>query len=149
MKVEVVATIAAAPAYIWHAMIRPQELEHWLATEAQFDARVGRPYRLVLPFAEPVTATGRVIAWVPEVRLSYSMTGTPWGVDTTVTFFLASQEGGQTKLTVFHDGFKKLPNKRRSEVMADVEAFWVKAFERLQSHMGLPVSAPQVAVAAV
>lgn len=147
MKVEIVATVAAVPAKIWQAMIRPRELEKWLATEAQFDARVGRPYRLVLPFdAQPVTATGRVSAWVPEVRLSFTMGGTPWGIETSVTFFLSALETGQTKLTVYHDGFKKLPAKRRAEAAAEAEAFWCQALERLQRHLGVTVS-PAAAVA--
>ncbi|MBC7541809.1 MAG: SRPBCC domain-containing protein [Candidatus Sericytochromatia bacterium] len=136
MKVEVVATLAVAPAYIWHAMVTPLQMSRWLCKEAVFEARVGKPYRILLAKPEGATKdevlSGRVAAWVPEVRLSLSVTGAKHlTTETVVTLFLASLGEGKTRLTIVHDGFKKMANKDRPEAMAAVETFWKNAVIRL------------------
>lgn len=138
MKVEIAATIAAAPAPIWEAMVASRQMVQWLAKEAQFDARVGKPYRVVLAGAgdEVETITGRVLAWVPEVRLSLSVTGTHLAGETSVTLFLASQGDGSTKLTIVQDGFKRLPSKIRTEAAEAAERFWYATVEKLAGYLG-------------
>jgi uncharacterized protein YndB with AHSA1/START domain len=149
MKVEIAATLAAAPAPIWEALVASRQMVQWLAKEAQFDARVGKPYRVVLPGKgdEPETITGRVLAWVPEVRLSLSVTGAHLAGETTVTLFLASLGEGRTKVTVLHDGFKRLPSKVRTEAAEAAERFWHSTLEKLAAHLGVAlVDATAVAV---
>jgi uncharacterized protein YndB with AHSA1/START domain len=139
MKVEIAATIAAAPAPIWEAMVASRQMVQWLAKEAQFDARVGKPYRVVLAGDPAETITGRVLAWVPEVRLSLSVTGTHLAGETTVTLFLASQTDGSTKLTIVHDGFKRLPSKIRTEAAEAAERFWQTTTAKLAAHLGAAI----------
>lgn len=138
MKVEVVATIAATPATIWQALIQPKQIAQWFAKEAQFDARVGKSYRIEMASegGEPEILTGRVAAWVPEVRLSFSVSGPGFWGETVVTYFLSTLEDG-TKLTIVHDGFKRLAAKKRGDAVAASEAFWAKAIAQLVEHLGV------------
>jgi uncharacterized protein YndB with AHSA1/START domain len=141
MKVEIAATLAAAPGPIWESMVASRQMVQWLAKEAQFDARVGKPYRVVLAGAgdEAETITGRVLAWVPEVRLSLSVTGAHLAGETTVTLFLASLGDGRTKVTVMHDGFKRLPSKLRAAAMESAEQFWQDTLAKLAAHLGVAI----------
>jgi uncharacterized protein YndB with AHSA1/START domain len=150
MKVEIAATFAAAPAPIWESMVASRQMVQWFCKEATFDARVGKPYRVVLPGKAdvPETITGRVLAWVPEVRLSLSVTGAHLAGETTVTLFLASQGDGSTKLMIVHDGFKRLPSKIRTEAAEAAERFWRTTIAQLATHLGVAVQEAATPVAA-
>lgn len=146
MKVEVAATLPTAPASLWHVLATSRQLTQWLAREAQFEARVGKPYRLVLSGTKPEEiVTGRVMAWVPEVRLSLSVSTSSYSAETVVTLFLASLGEGRTKLTIVHDGFKRFPTKERPAAMAKAEAFWQQTIDRLAAHLGVTVTEGHVA----
>ena len=153
MKIEVVATLATSPAYIWHAMVTPLQMVRWFAKDAVFEARVGKPYRIVITNSagKDETLTGRVAAWVPEVRLSLSVSGAKaLATETVVTLFLASLGEGRTRVTIVHDGFKRLANKDRADAMTAAETFWKQTLTKLGAHLnaaiieGEPVGAAHV-----
>ncbi|HJY82190.1 MAG TPA: SRPBCC domain-containing protein [Candidatus Binatia bacterium] len=91
--------IAAPQEVVYDALVRPDELERYLATRAAVELRPGGLYSFGWKEGGPV----KILELVPNERLSYS-----WiykdQPETVVTWTLKGS-GGRTRLTLVHSGF--------------------------------------------
>jgi uncharacterized protein YndB with AHSA1/START domain len=113
--------ITAPQAAVYAALIRPHELERYIATRATVDPRTGGRYDFGWENGGPV----KILDLVPEERLSYSWT---YGdqPETVVTWTLAGS-GGSTRLTLVHSGFTQ---DRKSR---DYKTGWLKYLNRIKN----------------
>jgi uncharacterized protein YndB with AHSA1/START domain len=90
--------IDAAPAAVYDALLRPEQINRWIASAATVETRVGGVYSLGWEGFPPA----HILELVPDERLSLS-----WPEEkrtTTVTWTLEGS-GGKTRLTILHSGF--------------------------------------------
>jgi uncharacterized protein YndB with AHSA1/START domain len=90
--------INAAPAQVYDALLRPEQINRWIASAATVEARVGGVYGLGWEGFPPA----RILELVPDERLRLE-----WPDEkksTTVTWTLEGS-GGKTRLTILHSGF--------------------------------------------
>jgi len=112
--------IAAPHEAVYGALLRPHELERYIATRATVEPRTGGRYDFGWEGGGPV----KILELLPEERLSYSWTsaGQP---ETVVTWTLAGS-GGATRLTLVHSGF----GDRKS---GNYKAGWLKFLTHLKN----------------
>ena len=113
--------IAAPQAAVYAALIRPHELERYIATRATVEPHPGGRYDFGWENGGPV----KILEVVPGKRLSYSWT---YGnqPETVVTWTL-EDSGGSTRLTLVHSGFTQ---DRKSR---DYKTGWLKYLNRLKN----------------
>jgi uncharacterized protein YndB with AHSA1/START domain len=127
--------VGAPPPVVFRALTDPKEIAQWMASEAEFDARVGGEYVFSLHLAErgiDAVATGKVLELVPNQRLSYTFDSTRFGadpspVDSVVTWTLDELPGGNARVTLVHKGTAK-------EQQKETDAAWGLFVSRLESH---------------
>ena len=90
-------TIDAPRSEVFAALIRPDQLERWIASQATVDPVVGGRYDFGWSGAGPV----KILDLVPDERLVTLWTEEP---EIVVTWTLA-ESGGRTRLTIVHSGF--------------------------------------------
>jgi uncharacterized protein YndB with AHSA1/START domain len=112
--------IAAPRAAVYDALIRPDELERYIATRASVELRAEGHYNFGWEKGGPV----KILELVPSERLSYS-----WVYEeqpeTVVTWTLEGS-GGKTRLTLVHSGF----GDRKS---GNYKAGWLKFLTHLKN----------------
>ncbi|MBI3304253.1 MAG: SRPBCC domain-containing protein [Deltaproteobacteria bacterium] len=113
--------IAASREAVYDALIRPAELERYIATHAAVEPRIGGHYS----FGWKEGGAVKILELKPEERLSYS-----WSYedqpDTVVTWTLEGS-GGRTRLTLVHSGFA------RDRKNGGYHAGWLKFLNRLKN----------------
>lgn len=82
---------------VFEALIRPEQLERWIASKATVEPRVGGVY----DFGWGAVGPMKILELVPNERLSYSWPEEP---EMVVTWTLEGS-GGKTRLTLVHSGF--------------------------------------------
>ncbi len=88
------------PGEVFGALIRPEQLERWIASRATVEPVVGGRYDLGWGAAGPV----KILDLAPGERLAYSWEGETGQPETVVTWTLEGSGGG-TQLTIVHSGF--------------------------------------------
>lgn len=82
---------------VFGALMRPEQLERWIASRATVEPMVGGRYELGWEQGGPV----KILELVPNERLA---TTWPAEIETVVTWTL-EDSGGKTRLTLVHSGF--------------------------------------------
>jgi uncharacterized protein YndB with AHSA1/START domain len=113
--------IAAPREAVYDVLIRPDELERYIATRAAVELRTGGHYSFGWKEGGPI----KILDLVPEERLSYSWTyeNQP---ETVVTWTLEGS-GGKTRLTLVHSGFAQ---DRKN---GGYKAGWLKYMTRIKN----------------
>jgi uncharacterized protein YndB with AHSA1/START domain len=112
--------IEAGREAVFEALIRPEALQRYIATQATVDPQVGGSYSYGWAEGGPV----KILDLVPEQRLSFSWTY-PNEPETIVTWSLEGS-GSKTHLTLVHSGFA--PNRNNG----DYQVGWLKYVHRLK-----------------
>ncbi|HEV8713901.1 MAG TPA: SRPBCC domain-containing protein [Candidatus Binatia bacterium] len=113
--------IAAPHEAVYHALLRPHELERYIATRATVEPHTGGRYDFGWEEGGPV----KILELVPEERLSYSWTYEDQP-ETVVTWTLAGS-GGRTRLTLVHSGFA------RNRKNGGYHGGWLKYMNRIKN----------------
>lgn len=92
--------IAGGREAVFAALIRPEELERWIASAATVEPVVGGRYDFGWGFGDPL----KILDLVPNERLAYSWGQSPDEPPMVVTWTLAGS-GGKTRLTLVQSGF--------------------------------------------
>jgi len=87
---------------VFETLIRPEQMERWIASNATVEPKVGGRY----DFGWSGTGPAKILELVPNEKLSYSW---PEADDETVVTWALEESGGKTRLTLVHSGFA--PNK--------------------------------------
>lgn len=85
---------------VYAALIRPEELERWIASAATVEPVVGGRY----DFGWGVGGSEKIIDLVPDERLAYAWEQSPGEPPMVVTWTLEGS-GGKTRLTLVQSGF--------------------------------------------
>lgn len=113
--------IAAPREVVYDALLRPDELERYIATRATVELRTGGRYDFGWEKGGPI----KILELVPEERLSYSWTYEDQP-ETVVTWTLEGS-GGRTRLTLVHSGFA------RDRKNGGYHAGWLKYMNRIKN----------------
>jgi len=113
--------IAAPHAAVYHALLRPHELERYIATRATVEPHTDGRYDFGWEEGGPV----KILELVPEERLSYSWTYEDQP-ETVVTWTLEGS-GGRTRLTLVHSGFA------RNRKNGGYHGGWLKYMNRIKN----------------
>jgi uncharacterized protein YndB with AHSA1/START domain len=89
--------IDGPPGQVFEALIRPEQLERWIASSATVEPKAGGRYEFGWQMGGPV----KILDLTPDERLAYSW---PEETETIVTWTLEGS-GGKTRLTIVHSGF--------------------------------------------
>jgi uncharacterized protein YndB with AHSA1/START domain len=93
--------IDASPARVFEVLLRPDELERWIATKATVDPQVGGDFDW--GWGMP---PAKIIELEPDKKLAVSADeGTPENPKTTVMTWTLEENAGKTRLTFVHSGF--------------------------------------------
>lgn len=105
---------------VFEALIRPEQLERWIASQATIEPRVGGRYDLGWQGAGPV----KILELIPNEKLAYSW---PEQGDETVVTWTLEGSSRKTRLTLVHSGFA--PTKKTGGLNAGWLNFmsWVKS----------------------
>jgi uncharacterized protein YndB with AHSA1/START domain len=105
---------------VFEALIRPEQLERWIASQATVEPRAGGRYDLGWNGAGPV----KILELVPNEKLACSW---PEHETESVVTWTLEDSGGKTRLTLVHSGFA--PNKPTGGLNAGWLNFasWVKS----------------------
>jgi uncharacterized protein YndB with AHSA1/START domain len=103
--VNVDVDIAAAPHAVFEALIRPDQIDRYIAAKAIVEPQVGGRYDYGWDHG-PV----KILELAPDQKLSYSW-GTPSNPETIVSWTLEGS-GGRTHLTLVHSGFTSDPEAK-------------------------------------
>lgn len=106
---------------VYDALIRPDELERYIATRAAVEPHTGGRYDFGWEKGGPI----KILELVPEERLSYSWTYEDQP-ETVVTWTLEGS-GGKTRLTLVHSGFAQ---DRKN---GGYHAGWLKYMNRIKN----------------
>jgi uncharacterized protein YndB with AHSA1/START domain len=106
--VRLAVEIAGERAAVYAALIRPEELERWIASDATVEPVVGGRYDVGWG-ADPM----KILELVPDERLAYAGAMSPDGPEMVVTWTLEGS-GGRTRLTLVHSGFA--PDQRSDDL---------------------------------
>jgi uncharacterized protein YndB with AHSA1/START domain len=90
--------IVGSPEQVFEALIRPDQLERWFASQARIEPRVGGQYDIGWRQFEPL----KILELQPNEKLVLSQPGQE--PETILTWSLAAA-GGKTRLTLVHSGF--------------------------------------------
>lgn len=93
--------IDALPEVVYEVLIKPDQLNRWIASHAIIEPHVGGVYNIgwgagVGPL--------KILELVPNAKLAYSWAEEPPNAETVVTWTLEGS-GGKTRLTLVHSGF--------------------------------------------
>jgi uncharacterized protein YndB with AHSA1/START domain len=83
---------------VFDALINPQQLERWIASQATVEPRVGGTYDLGWKGAGRL----KILELIPDEKLSLEW---PEGERTSVVTWTLAESGGKTRLTLVHSGF--------------------------------------------
>ena len=105
---------------VWEALIKPEQLERWIASNATVEPVVGGRYDFGWGGVGPV----KILELIPNEKLAYSW---PEGDTPTVVTWTLEDSGGRTRLTLVHSGFA--PDKATGGINAGWLNFasWVKS----------------------
>ncbi len=105
---------------VFETLIRPEQLERWIASNATIEPRVDGRY----DFGWKGTGPVKILELIPNEKLSYSWTEAE--TETVVTWSLEGSEG-KTRLTLVHSGFA--PTQKTGGLNAGWLNFmsWVKS----------------------
>ncbi len=92
--------VDATPQTIFEVLLKPEQLERWIASKATVEPKIGGAY--TVGWGENVGPI-KIVELVENERLSIQWAEAP-GKDTFVTWTLA-ESGGKTRLTLVHGGF--------------------------------------------
>lgn len=121
MKVERTVLIAAAPQRVWQAWV--QDINRWWTepyyndksrvTGLEFEPRLGG--RFMEKWGEDGSGflIGHVVEWLPPQRLAYTWSERSWGGIVTQVSLELQPEGENTRLTLVHAGFERLPEAEK------------------------------------
>jgi uncharacterized protein YndB with AHSA1/START domain len=101
--------IAGGREAVFAALIRPEELERWIASEATVEPVVGGRYDLGWGGGTAM----KILDLVPDERLAYASEPPPGQPEMVVTWTLEGA-GGWTRLTIVHSGFA--PDQRSDDL---------------------------------
>jgi uncharacterized protein YndB with AHSA1/START domain len=85
---------------VFEALIKPEQLNRWIASNATIEPQVGGDFDLGWGVGVPF----KILELVPDEKLSYSWLGEGDNPPTIVTWTL-EDSGGKTRLTLVHSGF--------------------------------------------
>ncbi|MEO8612607.1 MAG: SRPBCC family protein [Chloroflexota bacterium] len=88
--------IDAPPSTVFDVLIKPEQMERWIASHATVEAQVGGQYDLGWGQAE------KILEFLPDKKLS--LEGDYGDLKTVLTWTLEGS-GGKTRLTLVHSGF--------------------------------------------
>ncbi len=129
--------IDASPAVVFKALTDEKELTQWFPNQgAIMEARVGGSveFKFLRPDGAKHTMRGKILEITPGKKLSYS-----WKFDSApdsnevVTWTLEPVDGGKTRVTLVHTGFKK-PSQKDIESGMTLEAGWSHFIDQLANH---------------
>lgn len=92
--------IDAPPARVFAVLTRPDEVERWIASQAEIEPEVGGKYLLGWEGCEGM----KVVEIEQDSKLAYTMPGMEESQNTVVTWTLEGS-GGKTRLTIVNSGF--------------------------------------------
>lgn len=112
--------IDGSRAAVFEALIRPEQMNRWIASHARVDPRPGGEYDYGWNGVPPF----KILEIVPNEKLSFTW---PEDGDETVVTWTLAESGGKTRLTIVHSGFA--PGKPNRGVQAGWLNFasWVRS----------------------
>jgi uncharacterized protein YndB with AHSA1/START domain len=113
--------VTAPRGVVYDALIRPDELERYIATRAAIEPHTGVRYDFGWEKGGPI----KILELVPEERLAYSWTYEDQP-ETVVTWTLEGS-GGKTRLTLVHSGFA------RDRKNGGYHAGWLKYMNQIKN----------------
>jgi uncharacterized protein YndB with AHSA1/START domain len=129
--------VDAPPAAVFKALTDEKELVQWFPNQgAMLEARVGGAveFKFLRPDGEKHTMHGRILEIIPGKKLSYSWKfGPAPDSNEVVTWTLEPADGGKTRVTLLHTGFKK-PSQKDIESGMSLEAGWSHFVSQLANH---------------
>ncbi len=98
-NIDISCLVDAMPASVWAVLCEERELERWMATAAQIDAREGGAYELGWPGMQPM----RILKLQPHQLLVYTMSDD----DEPEAFvrWTLQEEAGGTRLSMLNSGY--------------------------------------------
>jgi uncharacterized protein YndB with AHSA1/START domain len=127
--------VDAPPAVVFKALTDEKELVQWFPNQgAVLEARVGGAveFKFLRPDGAKHTMQGRILEIIPGIKLSYS-----WSFaqdsNEVVSWMLEPVDGGKTRVTLLHTGFKK-PSQKDIESGMSLEAGWSHFIIQLADH---------------
>lgn len=127
MNVERTILISARPERVWQAWI--EEINQWWTepyyndkervTGLEFEPRLGG--RFMEKWGEDGSGflIGHVVEWLPPQRLAYTWSERTWGGVVTHVSLDLQAEGQNTRLTLVHAGFERLPEGEKQRAGYD------------------------------
>jgi uncharacterized protein YndB with AHSA1/START domain len=92
--------IEGSPEAVWDALTNPDQLNRWIASDAQVELTEGGKYDLGWGMGGLV----KILELTPNEKLAIE--GDAWGdMPTTITTWTLKESGGKTRLTLVHSGF--------------------------------------------
>lgn len=92
--------IDAPRSVVFETLIKPEQLNRWIASKAVIEPRMGGDFDLGWGVGTPL----KILELLPDEKLSYSWLGEGDNPPTVVTWTLEGSSG-QTRLTLVHSGF--------------------------------------------
>lgn len=83
---------------VFEALIKPEQLERWIASKATVEPKIGGRY----DFGWNGTGPVKILELVPNEKLTYSW---PEQEGETIVTWTLEESGGKTRLTLAHSGF--------------------------------------------
>lgn len=117
MKVERSIIINAKPEGVWRSWVdeinawwtKPYYIDAERVTGLRIESRLGGLF--IEEWGQDAGyVIGQVIEWLPPRRLAYTWSEKSWGGITTLVRLEFLPEGDNTRLTLLHDGFERLPD---------------------------------------
>ena len=93
--------IKAAPAQVFAALTKKEQLERWFAPKAELELKPGGMFRI--EWMPGMGEGGKIVSLEPSQQFSFTWEGQFSPTPTTITFDLASENDG-TMLTLTHTG---------------------------------------------
>lgn len=92
--------VDAPPEVVFEALIKPEQLNRWIASNAKIEPRVGGEFDLGWTGVLPL----KIVELVPNEKIAYELLEDAESPATVVTWTLEGS-GGKTRLTFVHSGF--------------------------------------------
>lgn len=132
--------IDAPPETVFDTLIKPEQLQRWIASNAKVEPHQGGQYSL--GWGQDTTAL-KILEIIPNESLRLSW---PEGDGSTVLTWTLEGSGGKTRLTLVHSGFAPDQNTRGLQTgwlnfmswvksISEYGADWQPAIKRLQAGM--------------
>jgi uncharacterized protein YndB with AHSA1/START domain len=105
---------------VFETLIKPEQLERWIASHATVEPHIGGRY----DFGWNVAGPQKILELIPNEKLAYSW---PEGDEETIVTWTLEESGGKTRLTLIHSGFAA--NKHTGGINAGWLNFasWIKS----------------------